>query len=218
MNLGVTTSFSDTSGCNGESAKRRDSHQSTKASPNVRNNNRESVDLIDDSVDKAADATLSDSFLERAMDTHMSADEDEDKVVSKKETFLRPSPALRTPRRSPAGTPTTDTPRSERSSRRLAAMRRRAKGEEARKASKISPGLLILSDSDSDCLAQSPLTPKARRAPLKDTQSGVPMPLPSSSLNVIDVCSDRSAFETFSKEWKARDSFAMALACTKVLA
>ena len=41
-------------------------------------------------------------------------------------------------------------------------------------------------------------------------------PPPASCLKVVDVCSRRSIFDAFAKEWGAREEFAMALACDKV--
>ncbi len=210
------------------------------------------VFIVSEKVTSAAaavsDTTLSDSFLERAMDTHMSAMEGEKVKTPQGEhhDFLKPSPigsrtqktgtgtklldttgangdirsmkkVLSTPsRKSPRTLPTKlvtpntknvaasvaaatpDTPSSSRSSR----LTKRRK-QQTIKPHKISPGLLILSDSDSEAFANSPMAAKDELA------DGV--------FQVVDVCASREVFNNFRDEWKQQREFSLAVACVKVL-
>jgi len=119
---------------------------------------------------------LTDSFLERAMDTHMSAlslaytPRRSPRLAASKtpaaEPFLRPSPVAEKdkenekPNKVKWPTPATpDYNKSARQGKRRQGQRRRLleEGKASTAKSKISPGLLILSDSDSDCHLQSPV-------------------------------------------------------------
>lgn len=165
--------------------------------------------------DKRTDFTISDSFLEGAMDTHMSEGDDIEKegsfivplprklITNNKNIEPNPSPQIRSARLSrpllKADTP--DTPKSEKSVR-LSKRRQVRKGLQGQ--SRISPGFLIMSDSDSEGISASP------------QMSGCSLPNQIKDLTIVDVCSQKVLFEAFFQEWSSQAMFSLALACQNV--
>merc|ERR1719187_677945 len=124
--------------------------------------------------------------------------------------------------------------------------RRRKEKEKTKRVTRkgVSPGAVILSDSDSEalspivrqgkdwhCFASPEKTAGSSRTNQKTAGSprpnqktaGSPRPNQSAStsqevaeLCVIDVCSSRELFETFGREWLARERFSMAVAMDKL--
>lgn len=177
------------------------------------------------------DQTISDSFLERAMDSHMS-EADYAEAASNHKTnakvlqnltqsftnnkddqgFLIPSPVVVSclPKDSKINTPKSD------KSSRLSRRRQTQKS----KVTKFSPGCLIISDSDSDCVQDSPAN-KPSKKPTEPVNSQIfpksqfDFSQLDSDLNVVDVCADRAIFDSFVSEWREQGEFSLALACSK---
>lgn len=134
------------------------------------------------------DTTLSDSFLEKAMKTHMTEQDFMEAETNRPEPVKFKSPVS-----------IIETPKSDKSAR----LTKRRKQNLIRSAgkSKVSPGLLILSDSDSDFLQDSP---EVREKNRNNSQS---------ELQVVDVCAKKDLFEMFVSDWNKQSRFAIALAC-----
>ncbi len=117
------------------------------------------------------DDTLSDSFLERAMDSHMSEEDymeaEANRPIAPNEKNGGVTPVLKSPDGNfliPAPKPSlaelkAETPKSAEKTSRLYKRRqtqKRAAASVVSLASKTSPGCLVVSDSDSDCVVESP--------------------------------------------------------------
>ena len=93
-----------------------------------------------------------------------------------------------------------ETPKSDKSAR----LTKRRKQNLIRSAgkSKVSPGLLILSDSDSDFLQDSPEV--RQKTQTNNSQS---------EMQVVDVCAKKDLFRIFVSDWTKQSRFSIALAC-----
>ena len=160
---------------------------------------------------------MSDTFLERAMDTHMSAfeeSEESDQSSKKKTTSVTPRRSADglfiVPQSPPKSATVTDSPRTPLLMKRKMTQRGRRKLD-----SKISPGNLVMSDSESDG-GGSPSVATKSTDESSFLESTANETTGMENLTVVDVCASRELLETFSKEWSEQREFSLALACANL--
>ncbi len=155
-------------------------------------------------IDSVKDFTITDSFLEDAFNSHMTAEYDA-KSDDKCKVEEKSNPVPNSPRS--ILTRSKSTVESPMRSQRLMQRKKLVKKEASRNAlNKISPGSnLIFSDSDDGESSPKVSEAKPKVLVLEDTNQDI--------MNVVDVCANRVLFDHFVKELKAQKSLSIGLAC-----